>query len=172
MSSAGDIISPTGTRNLDKCAHSPPSTVFSLRSLFLFNLHPVCRFTLCNMSDSNNNETKQPSIPSHNEDPAPPADSRDQGVLDTVKSQINSTGNSLMEIGNETSAMAGESFNEVKKKVGSISPGEVYNNVCGQAQSITPGDNGNQQDEEPKEHRMFLPHLNLSLSFLYEVQNC
>ena len=123
------------------------------------------------MSDSSN-ETKQPSIPSHNEDPAPPADSQDHGVLDTMKSQINSTGNSLMELGNKTSAMAGESFNEVKNKVGSISPGEVYNNVREQAQSITSGDNGNQQDEEPKEHRMFLPHLNLSWSFLYGVPDC
>lgn len=105
------------------------------------------------MSDSNDNNN-QTSIPSHSQDSAPPQDS--QGMLDNVKNQVNSTGSSLVELGNKTSAMAGESLSDVKNRVGSISPGEVYNNIRGRVQSVTSGDNDSQEDGETTEHRMLI----------------
>ena len=69
------------------------------------------------------------------------ANASNERTLDPVN-QVNSTGTatgSLAELGNNVSAMAGESINGMKDKVSSISPGEVVDNVRGQIQSITTG---------------------------------
>lgn len=72
-----------------------------------------------------------------------------EGYTDSVKDQVNSTetGGSLADLGNNASAMIGESFNEVKNRVSSISPGEVVDGVRERIQSITNG-NGNEDDAE------------------------
>lgn len=82
------------------------------------------------------------------EQQAAPTSGNNEGMLDGVRNQVNSTdtGSSLADLGNNASAMIGDSFNDVKNRVSSISPGDVVDNVRERIQSITNGnwngDNG------------------------------
>ncbi|BCR91939.1 uncharacterized protein ACHE_70782S [Aspergillus chevalieri] len=96
--------------------------------------------------DNNPSVIEQRAEPAGTVEPTPGSN---EGYMDSVKNQINSTetGNSLADLGNNASAMIGESFNEVKNRVSSISPGEVVDGVRERIQSMTNG-NGNGGDAE------------------------
>jgi len=75
-----------------------------------------------------------------------------EGYIDGGKDQANTaeTGSSLTDLGNNASAMIGESFNEVTNRVSSISPGEVIEGVRERIQSMTNrnGNGGNAKSEQ------------------------
>lgn len=100
------------------------------------------------MTPANDNN---PTVIEQRAEPTP--GTGNEGYTDSVKDQVNSTetGSSLADLGNNASAMIGESFNEVKNKVSSISPGEVVDGVRERIQSMTNGNgngNGNGDDAE------------------------
>lgn len=98
------------------------------------------------MTSANDNN---PTVIEQRAEPTP--GTSNEGYADSVKDQANSTdmGSSLADLGNNASAMIGESFNEVKNRVSSISPGEVVDGVREQIQSMTNGKgNGNGDDAE------------------------
>lgn len=105
--------------------------------------------------NNNTNRSQEPEPTTHNE-----------GMLDSVKNQVNSTetGSSLIDLGNNTSTMAGECFSDVKNKVGSISPGEVVDGVRGRIQSITNGNNS-EGHSEATEKRSFASYSSLPPRF-------
>lgn len=108
------------------------------------------------MSDSDN--IKQDVVPNHHDDPAAHA-TESQGMVDYVKDQLSSTGTSLADLGSKAGSIAGESANDVKNKVGSVSPGDVYNNIRGRVQSTESGDNGNHEGGEQENTSMLILKL-------------
>lgn len=83
----------------------------------------------------------------------PTSGTGNEGYTDSVKDQANSTdmGSSLADMGNNASAMIGESFNEVKNRVGSISPGKMVDGVRERIQSMTNGNGDGNGDGEKSE---------------------
>lgn len=97
------------------------------------------------MSDADN--IKQDAVPMHN-GPAAHA-TGNEGMVDYMKNQLATTGNSLADLGNKAGSMAGESVSDVKNKVGSV--GEVYDNVRVRVQSTASSEKEKNNHEEEEE---------------------